>query len=202
MNRHFQFLFLVILFLKISEVKSQELAIYKGKSEFGISGGGNESSMSGIVADIIRFSDKNGISFAAHHNYYYSEKWALRTRLSFDRKGGSDVIANLPDRNLNYLAIAVHPSWHFGKRKRWYLSYGPYLGYLLSVEDGNRSFEEEIEKIDWGHSFFIGYRFAFSTNYAVFVELGSQATIPSLDRNSFDRNIRNESVIYTIGILF
>ena len=201
-NRHFQFLFLVILFLKISEVKSQELAIYKGKREFGISGGGNESSLSGPELDVFRFSDKNGISVGVHHNYYYSEKWSLRTRLGFDQKGGEDILGSLPDRTFNYLTITVFPSWHFGRWKKWYISWGPYIGYLISEESGNIPPIDEIQNIDWGHSFFIGYRIPISQDLTVFLEVGGQSGIASIDIDRLSRGIRTESTIFSAGFLF
>lgn len=109
-------------------------------------------------------------NFGLIGEYYFNDRWSLRSGLLYDSKGTVLTVAGLDfiDK-LNYLAIPVHADWHFGKKRNWFMNFGPTFGFLISANadtpDGNFSIKKDLDSsFDVGLGFGIGYKFNVSEN--------------------------------------
>lgn len=202
MNNSAKLLFIFVLISPITMLYSQYLAMEKGKIEYGFTIGLSQSSLQGTPGNVLRFSDSNGISISTHYNYYLSKNWSWNTRLGFDQKGGSDVLAQEPDLTLNYLTISTHPRWHFGKYRKWYFNWGPYLGYLISSNPDDDPFSDEVRNIDWGISASIGYKIVLPKGLTLVLDAGGQTGISSIDNTGTFRRVETETGLFAVGLLF
>ncbi len=119
---------------------------------------------------------RTSINAGASIEYYFSDRWSLRSGLFYDSKGtkvnlsGDDYIDKL-----NYLAIPIHANWHFGSNRNWFLNFGPTLGFILSaksdIPDGTIDIKDELAStFDFGLGAGIGYKFNVYDNTELFFQ--------------------------------
>ena len=103
----------------------------QGDFELGINAGLNLSNLASSDDD---FESDSRVSFniAASGEYYFSDRWGIKTKLIFDKKGFGDD-DNDVDVNMDYITIPVMANWHFGSNRNWYLNFGVYGGFLLNA---------------------------------------------------------------------
>ncbi len=90
---------------------------------------------------IFEESIKPGIGFSggAFVRYDFFEKLALKTGLSFERKGAfyktfsAETGHYSENLNFNYLTIPILLQTRFGKRVQFFLNIGPYFGFMISA---------------------------------------------------------------------
>lgn len=140
--------------------------------------------------------------------YYFSDRWGAKLKVIWDNKGYSngtiiDKSGNeiTTDINLNYITIPLIANWHFSKHRRWYLSFGPYLGLLTGAKDSK--FREEIKNqmngFDFGFAFSIGYKYEITDNTKLFLEYDAQYGIKNIIAG--DYRVWNTRSAYNIGVL-
>jgi len=112
----------------------------KGDIEIGGNIGLN-SSTARIQNENIDLDNDSRISFniAASGEYYFSDRWGLKTKLIYDNKGLERAILNEGVESTNaedytYISVPVLASWHFAKKRTWYLNFGFYYAALVNVE--------------------------------------------------------------------
>lgn len=189
--------------------KAQE----KGKIEFGGGTGLNYSS--------IRNSDRSSdasISFnlSASADYYFSNRWSVRAKLIYDKKGwdngsygvydeatATTYIKNT-DFNLNYFTIPVEAEWHFGRKRNWYLHLGPYAGFLLNAKatDLDLDATEEFKTTDFGVAFGIGVKFPISDKLKLYVEYDEQTGFSEIFENQNSSKMFNTRLSLNVGVNF
>ena len=82
----------------------------------------------------------SGVAFGATADYYFNNRWSLRSGLVFNKMGGkySDS-GNFYEDKLNYLVIPINANWHFGSTRKWNLNFGLSPSFLIDakyVENG------------------------------------------------------------------
>ncbi len=111
-----------------------------------------------------RITYNNGVS----GEYYFSDRWGAKLKVIWDNKGYSNgTIIDKTDNKittdikLNYITIPLMANWHFSKHRRWYLSFGPYLGLLTSAKDSelHEDIKNQMNGFDYGYAFCIGYKY-------------------------------------------
>ena len=111
----------------------------KGAVEFGINVGFNNSTVSNsdVSADTAY-----GFNIGGSMDYYFSDRWSIKGKLIYDQKGwdngfieDSNGFDYVTDFNINYLTVPVMANRHFGRKRNWFLEFGPYMGFLLNAED-------------------------------------------------------------------
>ncbi len=135
-----------------------------------------------------------------HFDYYFSKTWSLKTRVNYDPKGGKDKATNTAI-NLNYLSIPVMANWHFGKRKRWYLHFGPYAAFLLSADIEGIDAKDIFNSSQIGFDLGIGVKIPIG-NTLFFIESDGQNDFssPVIDMGEDDSKLGRSSL--SIGIIF
>ncbi|NRB60498.1 MAG: PorT family protein [Winogradskyella sp.] len=135
--------------------------------------------------------------------YYFSDRWSLRTGLFYDSKG-SEIASNVIEK-LNYLTIPIHANWHFGSNRNWFLNFGPTAGILLSAKgdypDGEVDIKDAIEStLDLGLGLGIGYKFEISEGTELFIHYqGYNGFIDLVDANI---SLFNATSAFNVGVIF
>ena len=193
-------IYLILLIFGIgSSVYAQDEAEWpvKGDSEIGIILGWNFAQVYGsdIESELLDYS--SGLLFGVSYDYYFSDKWSLKAILNYDQKGFEAL--GLVNTNFNYLTIPINANWHFCKRKRWYLNFGPYMGFLLSADIEGDDIKDERDSTEFGFNTGIGVKIPLGDNLMFFIESSGQTGITSVDS---DESIKNQRGNLAIGVFF
>ena len=137
--------------------------------------------------------------------YYFSDRWSLRSGLFYDTKGAEDDFDNTD--KLNYLTLPINANWHFGKKRNWYLNFGPGVAFLLSAEtelaDGSSvDIKDLIPSTDIGLTLGIGHKFDIGENVQLVIDYQGFAGFINLDETGvlpFD--IRSGRDSFNVGVV-
>lgn len=153
----------------------------KRNVEFGLNVGVNFSNISNSEDSA---ESSTGFNVGGSMDFYFSDRWSIKGKLIYDRKGWdddfiSDQSGNLvrTDINVDYLTIPVMANWHFGAKRNWYLHFGPYAGILLSAKETrfDTSVDQYLNSSDFGLAFGIGVKVPVSDKIKVFFEYDGQS---------------------------
>ncbi len=200
-----------LLFIAIitSFALSSASAQKKGDFELGIGLGvnlSNVSTMDGKTKSSSLTSFNTGVS----GEYYFSDRWGLKTKLIIDNKGWADGFiqtqsgTTTTDFKLNYITIPVMANWHFGSSRNWYLNFGPYIGFLMSAKDSELSIDNKsaFKSTDLGLALGIGYKFKINNNTKFFVEYQEQAGVTDIFKTNLGDPVRNGRTSFNLGLTF
>ena len=162
----------------------------------------------------------DGVNFAGAIDYYFSDRWSLKGKVIYDQKGWDGEIYFGPgfwirseyDKiyELNYITVPIMANFHFGKKRNWYVDFGPYLGFLLDAENNTtgKSIKNVLSPIDIGFAYGIGVKIPVNNNLQVFFEIDEQGGLKNIFKdfnydynNEFGLNIRgslNVGLIYQL----
>ncbi|MGX7668554.1 porin family protein [Flavobacterium pedocola] len=186
----------------------------KGDVEFGVNLGFNSSSVSS-QDDTSEYS--SGINFGGSIDYYFSDRWSIKGKLIYDQKGWDEgfiyIDSNDPmfpsgyyetDYNLNYLTIPVMANWHFGKKRNWYLNFGPYVGFLMDAKETRFDLDvkDAFNSTDAGLAFGIGVKIPLNDKLRLFIEYEGQAGLSDLFEYTEEDNYTNSRGALNIGLNF
>jgi hypothetical protein len=143
--------------------------------------------------------------------YYFSDRWGLKTKLIYDSKGWSDGF--ITDENLDifstdfilsYVTLPIMANWHFGSTRNWYLNFGPYIGFLTSAKDSELDLDlkDGFASTDFGLALGIGYKFEISDKAKLFFEFDGQSGFTDIFEMNDGDAIRNIRSSLNLGILF
>jgi len=152
---------------------------------------------------------KLGFNLAASADYYFAERWSIKAKLIYDQKGwtnGEYVTTNgieYTDFTLNYLTVPILANWHFGRKRNWYLNFGPYVGFLMSARttysgtDAKSSFNTTDAGLELG----IGVKIPINDKIRIFIEDDAQAGIANIVKQSTDgSSIQNSRGSLSVGV--
>lgn len=147
-------------------------------------------------------------SFAAGviGEYYFNDRWSLRSGFLYDPMGAEDAGNNID--KLNYLTIPINANWHFGSGRNWYLNFGLGLSFLLNAEgelaDGSTlDIKDSVPNTDIGLILGIGYKFDISDNFQLSIDYQGFGGFTELDDvGNLPFDIRNTRSAFNIGGVF
>lgn len=188
------------------ETKTQTLT--KGDVEFGINTGINITN----ISDSDNSAGTNTtFNFGGSVDYYFSDRWSIKGKLIYDRKGWDDdavMDSNgnfvKTDINANYLTIPVMANWHFGSKRNWYLNFGPYAGVLLNAKE--TKFDSDVTKYlsssDFGLSLGIGVKVPVSDKLKLFFEYEEQYGLTDVIDVAGVKSTHNVRSAFNVGLNF
>ncbi|MDR6941089.1 porin family protein [Mucilaginibacter pocheonensis] len=181
----------------------------KGDVELGIHIGYSFSDISN--SDFFNSSFKSAFNAGIATDFYFSNRWSLKTKLIFDQKGwGPGFFANVSDEkfatdfSLNYITLPIMANWHFGKKRNWYLNFGPYAGYLAGAEatNGDIDVKDSFHSTDFGLALGIGTKIKLSNKVKLLLEYDEQAGITNIFKENTGSAVRNGRGSFNIGLNF
>jgi opacity protein-like surface antigen len=159
-----------------------------------------------------------GVNLGFSAEYYFSENWSIKGKLTYDQKGWADgyiiedtspagggtSVVNGIQFNLNYLTVPVMASWHFGRARNWYLHFGPYVGFLLSASDNNNdgNVKPLFNSTDFGFDAGIGVKFPVAKKVKLFIEADGQSGIPNIVVQNGASSLESERSSLNFGVTF
>lgn len=177
-----------------------ELGVYIG---YGISDASN--------SDFVNSSPKSAFNAGIATDFYFSNRWSLKTKLIFDQKGwGNGFLAAVDDEKftndfrLTYITLPVMANWHFGKKRNWYLNFGPYAGYLAGANATNDEVDvkDYFHSTDFGLALGIGTKIKLSDNVKLLLEYDEQVGITDVFKENTGSAVRNGRGSFNIGLNF
>ena len=115
------------------------------------------------------YDTKNSVTFGVKGDYFFNDRWSLRSGLQYDSMGAS---VNSNDLNLNYLSIPLNANWHFGSTRKWNLNFGLTPGFLLEAEaESGEDLSNEVKSFQLGISYGIGYKLEVSENFSLLFDV-------------------------------
>lgn len=183
----------------------------KGSVEATLSAGYNSSTV---------YSDQYG-SFDSHRSYnltagldfYMNRTWSVKIKAIQDRKGFNNVIFTdndgydfRSDVKLNYVTVPLQLSWHFGGyNKNWYLSAGPYVGFLTSANETryNQDLKADMNETDAGIALTIGVKVPVGDRVKLFFEYDYQEGFNELYKVRYDNeHVNTTRGAFNVGVNF
>ena len=140
----------------------------KGNIEFGAGAGMSPFVKDGVVI----------FNVAGSADYYFSDRWSIKAKLSFDRKGWVLEHAVAPGIKYehvayaDYMTLPIMANWHFGRKRNWYLNFGPYAGILLNAKynDFEEDLTDDFDTFDFGIAAGVGVKIPVSDKLKIFIE--------------------------------
>lgn len=149
-------------------------------------------------------TDSNsGIAFGANADYYFNNRWSLRSGLIFNKMGGEYIDNYQPmEDKLNYLSVPINANWHFGSTRKWNLNFGVSPSFLLSAKINDEKIPSSmIKSFQLGLSLGIGYKieinekFGILIDYQIFSGLTNISNISGFDSRNAGDSINLGAVI-------
>jgi len=190
---------------------SSTMAQTKNTFEFGADIGYNSSYVS---LSQFSYNSKNvdGFNLGIAADYYFSEKWSIKTKFTYDQKGwgngyfygpGGEQLDNI-NLELNYLTIPLLADFHFGKTKNWFFDVGPYVGFLLSAGDKYDRFnlKSSFNSTDAGLDAGAGLNYPLTPKLKLFIEAEAQYGLANIYKNKPNDAFLNIRTSLNIGVNF
>jgi opacity protein-like surface antigen len=181
----------------------------KGSFEFGVPTGLNISTVrSGSNTNS---SGRIAFNAGAFGDYFFSDRWSIKVKLTYDQKGWNDGFIRLDngesvktDYKLDYLTIPVMANWHFGKKRNWYLNFGPYAGILLSAKETafNMDLKDYIQSTDFGIAMGIGVKIPITEKIKILFEFDQQSGFTDIIKNNMGSSFQNIRSSINTGLVF
>ncbi|WP_298148662.1 outer membrane beta-barrel protein [Flavobacterium sp.] len=148
------------------------------------------------------FGNINSINVGAHADYYFDDRWSLRSGIFYQTMGAT--VDAFKDKH-SFLTIPLNMNWHFGGNRGWNLNFGPNFGYLVNTEstfNGQELLDSEpVRKVQAGISLGIGYKFAVSDNISVLIDYQEQLAITKVFKTS-EIDLFNSFSSINVGAVF
>jgi len=191
----------IVLTLCIGTLRAQD----KGDIELGINGGVN---IAGIIDNIFSSDTRTSFNIGATGDFYFSDRWSLKTKIIYDQKGyktgyliyNGKTIIEQSTYNLNYITVPVMANWHFGKKRNWYLHFGPYIGVLTDTK--STSVKSDFNSLDAGIALGIGVKIPLSEKCKLFLEYDEQGSLTNIYKGEHNSSTRNLRIGFNAGICF
>lgn len=148
------------------------------------------------------FDSRRTYNLTAGLDFYLSRSWSIKIKAIQDRKGFNNVIFTdsngmdfRSDVRLNYVTVPLQASWHFGGSKNWYLSAGPYVGFLTYASESryNTNLKPDINETDAGIAFTFGVKVPVGDRVRIFFEYDYQEGFSELYKVRYDNEHVNTS---------
>lgn len=95
-------------------------------------------------------------------------------------------------------------NWHFGKKRNWYLHFGPYVGFLMSASETrfNTDLKDGMQKTDFGLDVGIGVKLPVSKRAKLILELDCQSGFLDIISQNQGQIILNSRSSINVGFVF
>lgn len=154
-------------------------------------------------------SSVSGIQLGVYGNYFFNDRWSLRTGLLYQKMGTNNIdisiFSNEYSERTNYITVPLTVNYHFGAERNWYVNYGIGVGFLTNAQanynDGNGFIDINnlANSIQFGINGAIGYKFKLSPKILIVVE---NSNFLGLTDTTKQRTGKNFYLSFNIGLVF
>ena len=155
---------------------------------------------SDLYGDDVEFFDpRGGIQFGLVGDYYFNDRWSIRSGLSYFSMGAKEDEFEL---KLDYLNIPLNANWHFGKTRRWNLNFGLTPGFLLTADFDGEDVKEGFESFQLAFSYGIGYKIGISEKFSLLIDLQAVVGLTNIIDDLDDFSVTNSGSSINVGGVF
>lgn len=147
------------------------------------------SSFSEYNEDEDSTKSNSGVEFGATVDYYFNDRWSLRSGLIFDKMGGKyELEGDRYEDKLNYLSVPINANWHFGSTRKWNLNFGlsPSF-YLNGTINGYKIPDNSLESFQLGLTFGIGYKIEITERFGILIDAQFFEGLTNINNASSER---------------
>lgn len=152
------------------------------------------------------YTDYNsGVELGATVDYYFNDRWSLRSGLIADKMGGKyDYDGNYFEDKLNYLSIPINANWHFGSTRKWNLNFGLSPSFLTSAKLKENGYTTDIpdniiESFQLGFTFGIGYKIGITEKFGILIDAQWFTGLTNINKVPDNRRITNSGYSFNLG---
>ena len=143
-----------------------------------------------------------GVSF----QYNFNDRLAVRTNLSYERKGWQNKSGSFHER-YDYLILPVLLRINLGKKSRTFLNVGPYIGYLFSHSSkmDNRIYyykEWEFTKFDFGMTLGFGVNIPVTRQFGATMEIRDNFGMVNIENGDEEDKTYTNSTVIQFGFVY
>ncbi|QKJ61981.1 porin family protein [Flavobacterium sp. M31R6] len=197
---------LAVISFAFTNAQSREKGTVEITPKIGYSGFGEDNE--GKSTD-----SNSGAEFGVTTDYYFNNRWSLRSGLVFDKMGGKykmlvdyiyDIYTtpnpyiNYEDK-LNYLSIPLNANWHFGSTRKWNLNFGFSPSFLLSAKVNSTEIPKStINSFQLALTYGIGYKFEVTEKFGILIDTQFFNGLTNIN-NASDNKIFNAGYSFNVG---
>ena len=154
----------------------------------------------------VNYNTLTSISIGVSGDYYFSDRWSLKSGLNFYNMGAEDRYGIMD--KLSYLSVPMNANYHFGKKRNWYVNFGPTMHFLVSAksefpDNSSVDIKNFVSSFDIGLGMGIGYTFNVSENFKMFVDYqGYLGFIDVAKSGVLPYSISNARDGFNVGAIF
>ncbi|MGV9004203.1 outer membrane beta-barrel protein [Flavobacterium sp.] len=134
-------------------------------------------------------------TFGVAGDYFFNNRWSLHSGLLFQTMGTK--VGSLKEE-LKYLTIPVNANWHFGSTRKWYLNFGPSVGFIMSAKSDGVDVKEFTNSTQIGFNTGIGYKIAVSEKFSISIDYQSVYGLNDVAKDS-EYSFRNNFGSFNVG---
>lgn len=142
---------------------------------------------------------RTSATFGVIGDYYFNDRWSLRSGLSYLSMGSSVPGADL---KLNYLNIPINANWHFGSTRKWNLNFGVTPGFLVSADVLGEDVKDFYKSFQLGISYGIGYKIEISERFSILIDIQALTGITNILEGAEDFTRLNAGSSINVGAVF
>lgn len=170
----------------------------KGDIEIFPTVGANSSTVTN--SDLFSFtSARSGIRFGVSSDYYFNNRWSLRSGILFSGMGHETILS---ESELSYINVPINANWHFGSTRKWNLNFGLTPGFLVKAESNGTDISNTTQSFQLGISYGIGYKLEISKNFSLMFDAQAFAGLTDVNDNLIGSQQRNIASSLNIGAVF
>ena len=142
----------------------------------------------------------NAVSYGLGGDYYFNNRWSLRSGLLFQTMGTKSGLGIFKDE-LQYSTIPVNANWHFGSTRKWNLNFGPSIGFLTSANTNGIDIKELVNSTQIGFNYGIGYKIEVSEKVGILIDWQGMAGLSDITKES-STDLKNVYSAFNAGCVF
>lgn len=147
----------------------------------------------------------SGVELGATIDYYFNDRWSLRSGFIFDKMGGKyNLDGDYYEDKINYLSIPINANWHFGSTRKWNLNFGLSPSFLMSSKVSKNGFTADIpdniiESFQLGFTFGIGYKIGITEKFGILIDAQWFNGLTNINKVPDNRKITNGGYSFNLG---
>lgn len=148
----------------------------------------------------------NSVDFGVNADYYFNDRWSLRSGLLYQTMGSEyagfngNEIVTFEDK-IKYITLPLNVNWHFGSTRKWNLNFGPSVGFVASAKTNGQDVKEAIETIQFGLSYGIGYKIEISEKFSILLDYQGMTGLSEVIKD-IPIDVKNAYGVFNVGGVF
>lgn len=105
------------------------------------------------------------------------------------------------EEKLNYVTLPLNINWHFGSTRKWYLNFGPSIGFLTSAKFNSTDVKSFANTNQFGFNYGIGYKIEVSENFSFSIDSQNMVGLTDITKNP-EIKLSNATSAFNVGGVF